>query len=192
MSFTWACIVNKHSFYLPITRQFLDQNDVKAADVCISILFKRLKFLEKGFSKLLHKLFLFYTAVSNKWQLIIHLNISWSDRSNKFINRILSAALLILLLWILLDKIRTVHFTLRHFQLSIKQQSFCERSSNTLINVLQHYFLLNGESCNCSHWRTDPLADLGGHKGHALPQPKFLHFHAVFGKNWSNSRFVYP
>ena len=34
----------------------------------------------------------------------------------------------------------------------------------------------------------------GGSKGSALPSsgPKFLHFDAVFGKNWSNSRLVPP
>ena len=31
-----------------------------------------------------------------------------------------------------------------------------------------------------------------GRKGRAPPGPKFLHFHAVFGKNWSNSKLALP
>ena len=31
-----------------------------------------------------------------------------------------------------------------------------------------------------------------GRKGRGPPGPKFLHFHAVFGQNWSNSRLAPP
>ena len=38
--------------------------------------------------------------------------------------------------------------------------------------------------------------DIGGSRGHASlvspSGPKFLHFHAVFGKNWSNDRLAPP
>ena len=37
---------------------------------------------------------------------------------------------------------------------------------------------------------TFSLADLGGGVQGTPPGPKFLHFHAVFGKNWSNSRLA--
>ena len=38
------------------------------------------------------------------------------------------------------------------------------------------------------------MADLrGGRRGRAPPfGPKFLHFHAVFGKNWPNNRLAPP
>ena len=37
------------------------------------------------------------------------------------------------------------------------------------------------------------VADLGGREGHAAsPNPKFIHFHAVFGKNWPNNRLAPP
>ena len=32
----------------------------------------------------------------------------------------------------------------------------------------------------------------GGGASHAPPGPKFLHFHAVFGKNWPNNRLPPP
>ena len=37
-----------------------------------------------------------------------------------------------------------------------------------------------------------PVADLRGGARDAPPSPKFLHFHAVFGKNWPNSRWAPP
>ena len=38
------------------------------------------------------------------------------------------------------------------------------------------------------------MVDLRGGMRDACPHsgPKFLHFHAVFGKNWPNNRLVHP
>ena len=36
------------------------------------------------------------------------------------------------------------------------------------------------------------MADLRWREGRAPPGPTFLHFHAVFGKNWPNNRLALP
>ena len=48
-------------------------------------------------------------------------------------------------------------------------------------------------SFNLNCFCTESVADLRGARGtRAPPGPKFLHFHAVFGKNWPNNRLAPP
>ena len=54
----------------------------------------------------------------------------------------------------------------------------------------QNARLRGNEGKWCNHWR---IGGGGGGHGRALPSdPKFLHFHAVFEKNWPNNRLVHP
>ena len=64
--------------------------------------------------------------------------------------------------------------------------------------ILIHLYVISRKFCKEKdlvyyyYLHSISVEDLRGARGTPLPGPKFLHFHAVFGKNWPNNRLAPP